>query len=336
MPGKPRKKRRWAPVLLRRLRKHFDAEPADLSVVEQHFGLHDRPNLHLAIEEVLGEPGRSAELVGVLASDEYCSPSLGRLSREASAKQFEQGPVEHVDVSLPGGRHLACVKSGLYLVRDEGRRLALLVTMPRRSHPPALQVEVMAVGREQAESFLRRLQRLTSHGKAYRGHVLSVEEDCYGRVIIRSHTLPAVRRDEVILPESLMRRIERHTLSFSKHAARLRAARRHLKRGILLYGPPGTGKTLTAIALRPRYGTRSRRLGAARPTDRGGQRGVHSGVTAQGLRLCGRGRRLRPAGGARPTPRRGIDRTAGHRRNAGAKPARGRRQRPAARPMRKK
>lgn len=249
MPAKTRKKRRSAPLLLRRLRKHFDAEPADLPVIEQHFDLHERPNLHLAIEEMLSSPGRSAELVGVLARDEYRSPSLGRLSREASAEQFEQGPVEHVDVALPGDQHLACVKSGLYLVREEDRPLALLVTMPMHSPAPVLQVEVMAADREQAESFLRRLQRLTNHGKAYRGHVLSVEEDCYGRVNIRAHELPAIRRDEVILPEPLMQRIERHTLSFSKHAARLRAAHRHLKRGILLYGPPGTGKTLTAMYL---------------------------------------------------------------------------------------
>jgi cell division protease FtsH len=199
MPGKTRKKRQSVPVLLRRLRKHFDAEPADLPVVEQTFDMHERPNLHLAIEEMLAGTGRKMDLLGVLARDEYSSPSLGRLSREASAKRFEQGPVEHVDVSLPGG--------------------------------------------EQAEWFLRQLQRLTSHGKAYRGHVLSVEEDCHGRVNIQSHSLPAIQRDEVILPEPLMKRIERDTLSFSKHAERLRAARRHLKRGILLYGPPGTGSS---------------------------------------------------------------------------------------------
>lgn len=249
MSGKTHKKQRSAPLLLRRLCKHFDAEPADLPVVEQHFEMHERPNLHLAIEEMLNSGGRKAELVGVLARDEYRSPSLGRLSREASAKQFEQGPVQYVDVPLPGNQNLACVKNGLYLVREEDQPLALLLTMPLHSHPPVLQVEVMAAERSRAERFLRQLQRRTSLGKAYRGHVLSVEEDCRGVVTIRSHTLPAIRRDEVILQESLMQRIERHTLSFSKHADRLRAAGRHLKRGILLHGLPGTGKTLTAMYL---------------------------------------------------------------------------------------
>src|SRR5262245_22869975 len=110
MPSKTHKERRSAPSLLRCLRKHFDADPAALPVVEQQFALHERPNLHLAVEELLGDPGRRAKLVGVLARDEYRSPSLGRLSREASAKQFEPGPVEYADVALPGGRHLACVK----------------------------------------------------------------------------------------------------------------------------------------------------------------------------------------------------------------------------------
>jgi hypothetical protein len=90
MPGKARKKKS-TPLLLRRLRKHFGADPADLPVVEHNFDLHERPNLHLAIEEMLTGSGRKAELVGVLARDEYRSPSLGRLSREASAKAFEQG-----------------------------------------------------------------------------------------------------------------------------------------------------------------------------------------------------------------------------------------------------
>lgn len=42
-----------------------------------------------------------------------------------------------------------------------------------------------------------------------------------------------------------MNAIESHAIGIAKAADDLRAAGRHLKRGILLYGPPGTGKTLT-------------------------------------------------------------------------------------------
>jgi cell division protease FtsH len=249
MAGKTRKSHKTLPVLLRRLRKHFGTEPAELPVVEQQFGVHERPNLHLAIEELLSAHGRESELVGILAHEEHHSPSLARLSREAAARHFDQGPVEYFDVPLPGGRDLACVKTGLYLIGEEEGALALLVTMPRFAHPACIQVEVMASDQDQAERFLRQLQRVTRQGKAYRGHVLSLERDCYGATTIRHHALPGIRREELILPESLLRRIERHTLSFSTHAERLRQAGRHLKRGILLHGPPGTGKTLTAMYL---------------------------------------------------------------------------------------
>jgi cell division protease FtsH len=247
MPSKPRAKK--VPPAMQRLRKHFGVDPGVLPVVERQFAIYERPNLHLAIEELLSEKKRSAELVGVLASQDYDAPSLARLARPALARYFELGPVEYVDVPLPAGRQLACVKNGLYFIRDGKLPLALLVTNVRHAHPPQVRVEVMAPGREAGEAFLRQLQKRVEHGQAFRGHVLSLEMDCYRDLQVRHHTLPAIRREDLILPESLLQRIERHTLSFTRHADRLRAACRHIKRGILLYGPPGTGKTLTAMYL---------------------------------------------------------------------------------------
>src|SRR5262249_27361324 len=61
--------------------------------------------------------------------------------------------------------------------------------------------------------------------------------------------LPALDRDEIVLPEGLLDRIERQTIGFSEHRDKLLRAGRHLRRGILLYGPPGTGKTFTAMYL---------------------------------------------------------------------------------------
>ena len=68
-------------------------------------------------------------------------------------------------------------------------------------------------------------------------------------MVINFHKLPLVRRDQIILPEGLLQRIEHQTLEFSRYSEQLRAAGRHLRRGILFYGPPGTGKTLTTMYL---------------------------------------------------------------------------------------
>src|SRR5262245_47590356 len=113
------------------LSQHLGADPAAMPVVEKKFGTHDRPNLHLAIEELIARPGANAVTLGVVALEEHASADLGRLSREAFAGRFAAGPVQFADLSLPGGRHLACVKTGLYLIRQKTGPLALLLTEPR-------------------------------------------------------------------------------------------------------------------------------------------------------------------------------------------------------------
>lgn len=237
------------PALLARLRAHFGTDPSALPVVQQPFESYQRANLHLALTEMLAEPPRRSELIGVIILDEYRSAGLARLSRAGSAANFDVGPVEYADEPLPGDRHVGCVKNGLYLVRDGDQPLAVLLSESSRPWERGIQVEVMAADRERAEAFGRQLARLTRHGKAFRGHTLSLQQDCHGGLTVQFHRLPAVGRAELILPDALLKRVERHTLSFDRHAERLKAAGRHLKRGLLLHGPPGTGKTLTAMYL---------------------------------------------------------------------------------------
>ncbi len=237
------------PSLLRRLRRHFGTDPAELPIVEQEFAAYERPNLHLALEDTLAAPGRRAEQLGILVLEQYREARLAELTRAASAKRFEEGPVKYVDVPIAGGRQLACVRRALYLFRDDDQPVALLLSESVFAHRPGIYAEVMAPDKERAQGFLRRLTRLVKHGKAFRGEVLSVEADCMGNLQVQFHQLPKVGRADVILPEALLQRIERHTLSFTRHAERLRAAGRHIKRGILLHGAPGTGKTLSAMYL---------------------------------------------------------------------------------------
>ena len=237
------------PALLVRLRNHFAREPATLPVVEQQFAAYERANLHIALSELLAEPSRQADLVGVVVLEDYRAAGLARLSRPVSARAYDEGPVEYADVPLPADGHVGCPKNGLYLIREGDDPLAVLLTESVHPWQTQIVVEVMAPDRDRAEQFSRRLGRLARHGKAFRGHTLSLEQDCHGGLQVKFHRLPAVARDELILPDPLLKRIERHTLAFTRHAEALKAAGRHIKRGLLLYGPPGTGKTLTAMYL---------------------------------------------------------------------------------------
>jgi cell division protease FtsH len=236
-------------ALTRRLQKHFGRNPFKLPVVEQMFGFHERPNLHLAIQELVEGVGRKTRLTGIVMSEHYENVTLSKLSRAVSAAPFEEGPVEYADVPVAADRNLACVKRGLYTLTDGKAPVALLVSEQQFARQSGITIEVMGLDREAAEGFVRRLTRLTRAGKAYRGQILSLERDCYGAFSVRFHSLPSIGRDGIILPPEVLRRIERHTLGFSRHADVLRSAGRHLKRGILLHGPPGTGKTLTAMHL---------------------------------------------------------------------------------------
>jgi cell division protease FtsH len=237
------------PVLLKRLRRHFGTDPAELPIVEQEFAGYERPNLHLALEEMLAQPERQTDQIGILVLEHYREARLAELTRPASAKRFEEGPVKYIDVPIAGGRQLACVRRALYLLRDDSGPVALLLGEPLYSHRASIFVEVMAADKEQAQAILRRLTRSVRHGKAFRGEVLSVEADCHGNLQVQFHQLPKVGREGIVLPEALLQRIERHTVSFTRHADRMRAAGRHIKRGILLHGAPGTGKTLSAMYL---------------------------------------------------------------------------------------
>jgi hypothetical protein len=240
------------PLLYARLKEHFGGDPAQFPIVEQNFAFYERANLHFAIGDLAAEMATPPKVVGIVATEEYHPVSLSRLSRPRSADNFDEGPVEHVDQALPNQQRVSCIKRGMYMFHVDDQPLALLIAEQHYSRTPGIVVEVMGTSKEQAEKFIHRLARLVKHGKAYRGHVLSLERDCHGGINIQFHTLPEVARDQVILPAELLDRIERHTITFSAHAKRLAAAKRHLKRGILLHGPPGTGKTYSAMYLASR------------------------------------------------------------------------------------
>jgi hypothetical protein len=250
------------PFFRRRIADHFAADPATLTTVRATFRSADQPNVQLALDEWLQAHKEGCEMLGILTGEPFRYMGLhlsDLIARPQFGRAAERGPVERVDVPIGIDRSLLCVDRALYLARTGEQPLAVLQGGGRDlGHGgKTIQVEIMARSREEATRFLSDLRAAMRRHNVYRGHVvsLSVAED--RTLQVNFHRLPPIAREDIVLPAGTLERIERNAIGFSEQRERLLAARRHLKRGILLYGPPGTGKTLTAMHLAGRMGDRT-------------------------------------------------------------------------------
>ncbi len=231
---------RLEPRLLMRLREHLGLEPSELPVTSAAYGVAERPNLQLALDAVLPE----REAMGLAGPQvQMIESGFAQLLARPGPGPASGAPVEYADVEVGDGRVVRCIASALLLASFEDDPVALIVTSGAR--PPMGQVQVRLEGiapRERVVSQLfRALRAAMAEHNVFRGKVISLTPA--GSVTFPS--LPRVDRDQVVLPEGTLERLEQHAIVIAEHADELRAAGRHLKRGVLLHGPPGTGKTLT-------------------------------------------------------------------------------------------
>ena len=227
------------------IRDHLDADPTAIPVVAFDVADWDHANLQFALEALLAKPGREAELVGVGGGQKrYMALSLSDL---INATHFEPGPVEYESLDVGPNTTHRCILFGLVFLRaPEGRAVLFVRRGDQQGGPsPGLMVEVLATDAEYASALLDELRALMREHNVFRGQMISLESTMWGQVKVVFHERPTTRRDEVILPEAVLAAIERQTLGIARRADALRAAGRHLKRGVLLHGPPGTGKTHT-------------------------------------------------------------------------------------------
>ena len=235
-----------------RLREHFATDPSVLPTASLDVPEYDRPNLQVALDGYLSAEGRSAELLGLAAASPYMELSMAQLvARGRGPGSLEPGPVGRTVVDLDEGRSLTCVTQGLFLVRDGERRIAVLVA--RQRYPAQTPVvEAMAPSLEFCEGFISELRGLMVELNVYRGKVISLSQvggPMGHQIVVTFNPRRRVGRDMIVLPDSLLERVERSTIEFDRHREALQAQGRHLRRGLLLHGPPGTGKTLTATFL---------------------------------------------------------------------------------------
>jgi len=205
---------------------------------------YEHANIQLALDALLAQPGWEASTLGVAGQGRHFS-HLG-LADLVSERHFGLGAPEYVNQPVGPGRTLPCLVWAVVLISSPSGPLCAFVRLGEENGPaPGIAVQVLAHGADAAQEFLAELLRLADELDVFRGQVITIEVDRHGgrRVVFLER--PTMDEQELVLPEGVLGRIERHMVAPSRHRDALRARHRHLSRGLLLWGPPGTGKTHT-------------------------------------------------------------------------------------------
>jgi hypothetical protein len=196
----------------------------------------DRVNVFLALEALRAATPGARRVYGLRYFNDLISALNGNASRMA--------PVEYAVKATSLTTNTKVVTSGLYLLAPPG-----MVPFGALLSHSAL--EVIAATPEAAQAALDRILPEASKRNVYRGQVLVVEQAGYvpggdgdPDFQIRFHDLPVVKREEIILPEEVLKVVERNVIGLLAHAETLRKAGRSTRHGVLFHGPPGVGKTL--------------------------------------------------------------------------------------------
>jgi SpoVK/Ycf46/Vps4 family AAA+-type ATPase len=140
----------------------------------------------------------------------------------------------------------------LLLTTAEARLCVFVRQGQEHSATPGLAVQAMAQDPEVARRFLADLRALMHEHDVFRNKLITIEADRFGRSHVVFLERTTMDESELVLPDGVLERVERHVVGPSRHRDELLELGRHLGRGLLLWGPPGTGKTHTVRYLTSR------------------------------------------------------------------------------------
>lgn len=217
--------------------------------VNRHVGLHwkkatiltrpvpnwERVNLFLALEGLRAATPDALRVLSLGYSNDLAGALASGMSRNA--------PLEYAVRATSLTTTTKVVVCGLFRLHPPG--MPPFVALLSRGT-----LEVLGETPEESQAALDRILAEAAKRNVYRGQVLVIENAAYaGDEIghdfqIQFHDLPKVTRDEIILPDEVLKVVERNVIGLLTHADTLRKAGRSTRHGVLFHGSPGVGKTL--------------------------------------------------------------------------------------------
>ena len=214
------------------------------SVLTRELPPFEHVNLQTAVDAWSARAGRTVEIQGIAMPPHYGGLSLQQLVAGEALPPLRLTAPALTDLPNGPGSTLGCLRLALLMVTDEHGRYVVMIQAPNE-HQLGLQVEVAGLPVDAAQRVLAELDQLRAELNVYRGHLLDVSLNPMGGVDLTFADPSGLSREDVVLPTTVLARVERHALGVASHRQALLATGQHLKRGLLLYGPPGTGKTHT-------------------------------------------------------------------------------------------
>jgi hypothetical protein len=253
------RRKRQRPSIGDHLRHHFGNVPEDqIEVHSREFPYRVCVDAYEALNNWIAANCRIDATLGVPIGRNFMSRTSISvlLSQEFEGYTLRPSSLEFDYFDVGEDQPKQCIKHAIWLLRHEGRRLAVLWTSETVHAGCGFETKLLLnFARLKndglqvlADSFFHDMEKAIQKATTYRGKILSLEcatdyRGNAGGIVV--HRLRSVARDDVVLPNSTVQLLERNVIRFTQQRGELSRLGMPTKKGLLLYGPPGTGKTHT-------------------------------------------------------------------------------------------
>ncbi len=234
---------------------HFHPVAAEnVTISERSFPFRVRADLQRAIDHLFHHETKVVHFCGVRKEYSHDGVSLTDCLVPSSHYPTESVPPSYEELDIGNDTPIRVLKIGLWLLERRGIRFAVLLS-PAGQYGRITGVQFQVgtpnspEGTQISQEFFKHLENAVLKAESYRGKVLSLEQAQHSYTGessgITVHKIRHVTRDQLVLPETTLKLLERNVIQFVQQRERLSSFKQSTKKGILFYGPPGTGKTHT-------------------------------------------------------------------------------------------
>jgi hypothetical protein len=239
----------WHWSLRRRIAEHLGPGWRKAVILTHKVKTAERVDIQSALDYMLNQMGPGEFVFGYTTystmGEDFEGSAPGYVQTLLNANT-EPVPIRWESMPRSQTQALDCAENALYLLRTGDQAFAVAVEGRSQEARKRAILHVMARDRRTARAAVDEVVRLSHEHSVYRGQVITVQkQDSKSEdYVVEFHPIVSVPRESIILPEEVLRVIERNVLGFFHHASELRQAGQGTRHGVLLHGPPGTGKTL--------------------------------------------------------------------------------------------